>query len=265
MGTGETDMGGSKATTEVVEQLRQEFIDEVVETIQRFEVGFDAARQGRGDLPRLVLDCRRSAVGFRGQAANLSMHRLAAVAHRLEEYLAQVPTVPPPRLWDDLSAYFDQILTLATGQEGGGDDPARIVRALPPRLGFELADIEIRAVEVLLVMPQGTQTRYVERELQQCGYRVSIMTDSLQAFAGVVQTKPDLVIISAMMAELDGIDLALALSAMTSTRNIPLAVITSLDRDDDTLQLLPKRIPVLFKGPSFGDDLFRALDNLFLI
>ena len=258
--------GGGKATTEVVEQLRQEFVDEVIETIQRFEMGFDAARQGRDDLSRLILECRRAAVGFRGQAANLSMHRLSAVAHRLEEYLAQVPEVPPPRLWEDLAAYFDLVLALISGQSDGDlSEPARLVRSLPPRLGFELADIEIRAVEVLLVMPQGTQTRYVERELQQCGYRVSVVPDSLQAFAAVIQTRPDLVIISAMMPELDGLDLALALSAMTSTRNIPLAVITSLDRDDEALQLLPKRIPVLFKGPSFGDDLFRALDNLFLI
>jgi CheY-like chemotaxis protein/HPt (histidine-containing phosphotransfer) domain-containing protein len=255
-----------KAASEVVEQLRSEFLDEVIETIQRFEVAFDAAGHGRGALPPLILECRRAAFSFRGQAANLSLHRLAAVAHRLEEYLSQVPAVPPPRLWDDLNAYFELIQTLTAGRgEAEVAEPARLVRSLPPRLGFELADIEIRAVEVLLVMPHGTQTRYVERELQQCGYRVSVMPDSLQAFAAVVQTRPDLVIISAMMPELDGIDLALALSAMTSTRNIPLAVITSLDRDDEALQLLPRRIPVLFKGPSFGDDLFRALDDLFLI
>lgn len=255
-----------KAASEVVEQLRTEFLDEVIETIQRFEVAFDAAGHGRGALPPLILECRRAAFSFRGQAANLSLHRLAAVAHRLEEYLAQVPAVPPPRLWDDLNAYFELIQTLASGRGAAETtESARLVRSLPPRLGFELADIEIRAVEVLLVMAHGTQTRYVERELQQCGYRVSVMPDSLQAFAAVVQTRPDLVIISAMMPELDGIDLALALSAMTSTRNIPLAVITSLDRDNEALQLLPRRIPVLFKGPSFGDDLFRALDDLFLI
>jgi len=252
--------------TEVIEQLRLEFVDEVAETLRELDVALDAARHGRADLAPIITECRRAAVTFRGQAANFAMHRLSAVAHRMEEYLANAPAVVPPRLWDDLDGYFDLMLKLAEGRAGADQgDPAVLVRALPPKLGFNLADIEIRAVEVLLVMPHGTQTRYVERELQQCGYRVSIVPDSLQAFPVVVQTKPDLVIISAMMPALEGIDLAVGLSAMPSTRNIPLAVITSLDPDDDSLKHLPKRVPVLFKGPTFGDDLFRALDSLFLI
>jgi CheY-like chemotaxis protein/HPt (histidine-containing phosphotransfer) domain-containing protein len=249
---------------EVVEQLRLEFVDELTETLQALDVEMDSARNGRCDVARLVNDCRRAAVQFRGQAANFAMHRLATVAHRMEEYLANTPAVVPPRMWDDLAGYFDLMTRLAQG--GAADtDPAALVRGLPAKLGFDLGDIEIRNVEVLLVMPHGAQTRFVERELQQCGYRVSLMSDSLRAFAMVVETKPDLVIISAMMPDLEGIDLAMALSAMPSTRNIPLAVITSLDKDDDILKLLPKRIPVLFKGATFADDLFKALDNLFLI
>ena len=162
-------------------------------------------------------------------------------------------------------ARLSEVLVVVAPPPAPDTDPAALVRALPAKLGFDLGDIEIRNVEVLLVMPHGAQTRFVERELQQCGYRVSLMADSLRAFAMVVETKPDLVIISAMMPDLEGIDLAMALSAMPSTRNIPLAVITSLDKDDDILKLLPKRIPVLFKGSSFADDLFKALDNLFLI
>lgn len=249
---------------EVVEQLRLEFVDELTETLQALDVEMDAVRNGRGEMRKLVTDCRRAAVQFRGQASNYAMHRLATVAHRLEEYLANTPEVAPPRMWDDLSGYFDLMTRMAQGQAADAD-PAALVRSLPAKLGFDLGDIEIRNVEVLLVMPHGAQTRFVERELQQCGYRVSLMADSLRAFAMVVETKPDLVIISAMMPDLEGIDLAMALSAMPSTRNIPLAVITSLDKDDDILKLLPKRIPVLFKGATFADDLFKALDNLFLI
>lgn len=260
----EEGKGRIKAAQEVVEQLKLEFIDELTETLQDLDVEMDATRNGRNDFHALIDHCRRSAVQIRGQAANFAMHRLATIAHRLEEYLANTPEVAPPRLWDDLAGYFDLMTRLAQGRAEDAD-PASMVRALPAKLGFDLGDIEIRNVEVLLVMPHGAQTRFVERELQQCGYRVSHMSDSLRAFAMVVETKPDLVIISAMMPDLEGIDLAMALSAMPSTRNIPLAVITSLDKDDDILKLLPKRIPVLFKGASFADDLFKALDNLFLI
>jgi len=254
-----------KSSQEVVEQLRQEFVEELTETLQGLDAAFDSARNGHRDLPEVITECRRAAVLFRGQASNFAMHQLATVAHRLDEYLANAPVPPPPRLWQDIPGFFDLMTRLAAGRAEVDKDPAGIVRALPAKLGFDLGDIEIRNVEVLLVMPPGAQTRFVERELQQCGYRVSNVPDSLHAFGMVVQTKPDLVIISAVMPALEGIDLAMALSAMPSTRNIPLAVITSLDKDDDTLKLLPKRIPVLFKGASFADDLFKALDDLFLI
>lgn len=254
-----------KAAHEVVEQLRLEFVDELTETLQSLDMAFDAARNGHQDLRKVMTDCRRAAVLLRGQATNFAMHRVATVAHRLDEYLANAPEVTPPRLWDDIQGYFDLLTRLAQGKDNTERDPAALVRKLPAKLGFDLGDIEIRNIEVLLVMPPGAQTRFVERELQQCGYRVSMIPDSLQAFGMVVQTKPDLVIISAVMPALEGIDLAMALSAMPSTRNIPLAVITSLDKDDEVLKLLPGRVPVLFKGASFADDLFKALDNLFLI
>ena len=72
-------------------------------------------------------------------------------------------------------------------------------------------------------------------------------------------------IISAMVPELSGINFAIAFAAMPATRNIPTAIITSLSADDDYLKFLPRKVPVIFKGPSFGDDLYRTLDSLFLI
>jgi len=81
----------------------------------------------------------------------------------------------------------------------------------------------------------------------------------------IIRTKPDFVVVLAMMPELNGIDLAISLTTMPATRNVPLALITSLEDDDDYLNLLPANVPVIHKGESFGDDLFKALDDMFLI
>lgn len=253
-----------KAAQEVVDELRQEFVDEAVETLQNLDVSLDSGRHGRASGTQVVDEFRRAALRLRGPAGNFGMRSLAAVAHRLDDYLANAPAVLPPRVWEDLQAFLDLMLKLAENRPPESD-PAAMVRGLPTRLGFELGDIQIHNVEVMLVMPHGTQTRYVERELQQCGYRVSVIPDTIEAFAHVVQTKPDLIVVSALMPHLDGIDLAIGLASMPSTRNTPIAVITSLDEGDDRLSLLPKKIPVVHKGPTFGDDLFKALDNLFLI
>ena len=255
----------SKHPPEIVEQLRQEFIDEAHDILQELDVLLDSARHGRTQPAEIISRFRRAALQCRGQAANFGLTALAAVAHRLDEYLAGAPEALPPRTWSDLQAYIDAMTAQIEGRGPGGAEVSTLVRSLPRKLGFDLADIDIRNVEVLLVMPHGTQTRFVEREMQQCGYRVSVVPDTLLAFNLVTQTKPDLIIISAVMPSLDGIDLAIGLSAMPSTRNIPMAVITSLDPGDDRLALLPRKVPVLYKGASFGDDLFKALDNLFLI
>jgi CheY-like chemotaxis protein len=254
---------GHRHQPEYVEDLRREFLDEVGETLQSLDVALDAARHGRHDESQLVAACRRAAVQFRGPAAGFGLRGLSLVAARLEDYLTDAPLPLPPRAWDDLQVFID----LMTGEENlkTGAEIAGLVRTLPRKLGFSLGDIQVRNVEVLLIMPPGIQTRYVERELQQCGYRVAVVSDTVDAFGQVVDTMPDLIVVSALMPHLDGIDLAIALSAMPATRNIPLAVITALDDDDDRLHLLPRKVPVLHKGPSFGDDLYRALDSLFLI
>ncbi|MGE5547032.1 MAG: Hpt domain-containing protein [Solirubrobacterales bacterium] len=250
---------------EVVEQLRQEFLDEALEVLQSLDVALDGLQHGRGSEADLVAAARRTAVQFRGQAANFGMRSLAAVAHRLNDYLAEAPDPLPPRARDELQVFIDLMTGLIDGSRPADSDPSALVRALPRKLGFDLGDIVVRNVEVMLVMPPGIQTRYVERELQQCGYRVTVISDTIDAFSHVVHTKPDLIVVSAIMPELDGIDLAIALVSMPATRNIPIAVITALDDSDERLHLLPRKVPVLHKGPSFGDDLFRALDNLFLI
>lgn len=254
-----------KTQHDLADEMRQEFVDEAVETLQALDVGLDAGRHGRKPEAEVVAEFRRAALRLKGPAANFGLRLLGTVAHRLDDYLANAASPLPPRVWSDLQAFLDLLLALAEARQPADADPAGLVRGLPPKLGFDPKDIEVRNVEVMLVMPHGAQTRFVEREMQQCGYRVAIVSDTIEAFAHAVQTKPDLIVVSAIMPHLDGIDLAIALVSMPSTRNIPIAVITSLDEGDDRLSLLPKKVPVVHKGPSFGDDLFKALDNLFLI
>ena len=74
-----------------------------------------------------------------------------------------------------------------------------------------------------------------------------------------------MVVISAVMPELSGIDLTVALSAMPETRNIPVALITSLEPGDEQLGFVPDRVPVIRKGADFGDDLAQALSYHFLL
>lgn len=248
----------------IVEDLRRQFLEEAADSLRNLEISLNGVRGGSKPAEELVDEALRVALPLRSQTGNYGTRLIGTVAHRMEDYLANAREMPPHAV-EGLQAFVDVLLDLVEGRTPMDSDAAEVVRGLPAKLGFGLEDIEIRNIEVMLVMLHGAQTHYVERELQQCGYRTSTVSNSFDALPLIVRTKPDLVVISAMMPDLDGIDLAIALASMPATRNIPAALITSLDPDDEGLKLLPKRVPIIFKGPSFGDDLFTALDNLFLI
>lgn len=167
--------------------------------------------------------------------------------------------------FDDLEAFIETLLDIVEGRISVDAEASTLVRTLPPKAGFRISDIEVRDVEVLLVMPYGAAAHFVERELQQCGYRTHTVGNTFDALSVIVRTKPDLVIVGAVMPDLSGIDLVIGLHAMPQTRNIPTALITSLPPEDDYLKLLPPDVPVIHKGEQFGDDLAEALDRLFLI
>ncbi len=260
------DMSGVYAKGEegVVAELRQEFLDDTLETLRALDVTLDAARHGRKSPEELIDEVRRAAFPLRGQAGNFGVRLIGTVAHRMEDYLASTKVLPERGI-DDLQVFLDTLIDIVEERTPLDSDSAAIVRGLPPKPGFDIGDIEVRDVEVMLVMLHGAATHFVEREMQQCGYRITNVTTTFEALPLIIRTKPDMVIISAIMPELSGIDLAVALASMPATRNIPTALITSLDPNDDYLKLLPQAVPVIKKGPSFGDDLAEALSHLFII
>jgi len=248
----------------VAQELRQEVLDEAKDLADELDLQLDEFRHGRLEQDELLSKVLRTAMKLRVQAGNVGLRLLGNIAQRLEDFLDNLKQLPP-RAVDDLQVFVDRLMDVCEGRLPMDSDASKVVRDLPAKIGFSESDIEVRNIEVMLVMLHGTAAHYVERELQQCGYRVNTVSTVLDAFAQIVRTKPDLVIISAVMPELDGINLATGLLAMPATRNIPIALITSLEDSDEHLQYLPAGTPIIHKGPSFGDDLFKALDNLFLI
>ena len=249
---------------EVVEGLRREFFDEAAESLRDLDVSLDAARHGHKPAHDLIAEVHRVAIPLYGQANTYGARLIGTVARRMEDYLAHVGELTA-RTFEDLQVFVDTLVDLVEGRTPLDADPAEAVRRLPAKRGLDMEDIEVRDVEVMLVMLHGTATRFVEREMQQCGYRITTVTSTFEALPVIVRTKPDMVIISAVMPDLGGIDMAIALAAMPATRNIPMALITSLDADDEYLKLLPDSVPVIHKSPTFGDDLAEALSRLFMI
>ncbi|MDQ7250142.1 hypothetical protein [Dongia sedimenti] len=245
------------ATADMVAGLLAEFVGESQERCA------DLTRQiPKGDgLPEL----RRFVFDVAGQARNFGLSMLETVADQAQNYLTAI-TALDDRAIDDLGQYLDAIQDLLNGKQADEGDIRQMVRGLPVRRGIEIDEApEVRDIEVVLVMAPGTQQTFVERELRACGYRATAIPDTLKALAYATRAKPDMMIVSAVMPQLSGIDLALALTAIPTTRNIPLAVITSLDAGDPQLKVLPPSVALIRKTSAFGDDLTKALQQGFLL
>jgi PleD family two-component response regulator len=246
------------ATADMVAGLLAEFVGESQETIAKLLVLLPKG-EGLPDLRRFVFD-------LAGQARNFGLSMLETVADQTQNYLTAIDSLDDQAI-DDLNKYLDVIQDLLSGTRAADGDIRQMVRGLPTRRGGVEIDEhpEVRDIEVVLVMAPGTQQTFVERELRACGYRATVVPDTLKALAYAVRAKPDMMIISAVMPNLSGVDLTVALAAIQATRNIPLAVITSLGADDPQLKTLPPSVSVIRKTSAFGDDLTKALQQGFLL
>lgn len=255
----------AETSEEIVQALRQEFRADAEAALRRLDLSLSAVRAGTLSCgPGLLNELQREAMVIKGQANSLGLSLLAVVAHRMADYLTNIEELSGPQ-GDEVQVFLDRLSDLLDGTIKADSDAAKVVRELPAKPSFDECLMDRQQVEVLLVMLNGTAARFVEREMQQCGYRISIVTSPFEALEMVVRTRPDLVVISSVLPELGGIDLITALAAMPVTRNTPLALITSVERDHASLGRLPEGVPVIRKGPSFGDDLAQALSASFLI
>ncbi len=254
----------SGATADMVAGLRREFLADLAETLAAIEAEVAALRRGEGQAADATERLRQLAFELRGRSRNFGLAHLHLVAHRLEDYLEQVDLLSEPS-FDDVLKFVDALTDLVEGRIADDTDPGSVARRLPAKPQFNASEVQSRESEIMLVMLHGAATRFVQRELQQCGYRVSIVTSAYDALPLIVHGKPDMVVISAIMGELSGIDLVLALTSMIETRNTPVVLLTSFDRDHESLKYMPDNVPVIRRGQRFGDDLTEALSYHFLL
>lgn len=241
-------------------QIESEALDEARDLVSNLELRVQQVKNG-------VLDPREAARTLAMESANLRMKARAVnlvgfgpLTHRLDEYLSEIEAVEE-RHANDLIAFADRIGSLLDGEAVDAEKVSEVLHALPQQSAFNVDDVEITDKDVTVIIPQRAAAKVVGRELAACGYRVTSVTNPIEALELILETKPDLVITAQVMPRLSGVDLACALSAMPSTRSIPIALLTSLDPDHPDLKSLPMNVGLIRRGAQFGDDLADVLQR----
>ncbi len=240
-------------------QVEQEFVEETRDILSELDVVIgqlsNESEEGKRRFAKLLKDLG----SLRGAGRYSGFPLLAVTVHRLYDYLAGLD-LPSSEQVQDVLTFADVLNGILDGEiSHDANDLSEFVRSLPVRRPFDVEDIAHLDIEIMVVEPQRATAHIIERELQNCGYRVVNVHSALDAMALAVRTRPDMVIASATLDELSGVDLACAFSAMPSTKSMPVALLTSFDVDDARLKDLPDGAMVIQKGSKFGQGLSEAL------
>lgn len=236
---------------DILDELRTEAIDSAEDRMRNMQETAHGFMNGTIQPGDAFAAIRLDAHSLKSVAASFEMRALKVICHRFEDYFFNVKELNEA-ICRDAQFFFDRMAECLDAFVSGRDiDVSDLMRKLPNKAGFEVADISSVEIEVMLVMAPGTATKIVTRELLECGYRMVNVASTMDAIQLIPMMKPDAVIISRVMPELSGIDLACALRAMPATRNIPVALLST---ESGSLTDLPPSVPVLRKGANFGDD-----------
>lgn len=242
--------------------LTQEAVDTIEDRIDELQSVLDRLGDGRDDPAEGIEEVRRLIHSVKGIGSSFGIVVIRVLAHRFEDYLEGSDRLEGDLL-DNCQVFLDRLSEAVEEHiSAGPDEIAKLVRKLPAKGGFDVTDIEVHDIEVMLVMEPGAATRFVTRELQECGYRIINVWSTIDGLLLIPNMKPDLVIVANVTAELRGVDFACAIKAMPSTKEVPVAVLSSSSRDDKSLKDLPGEIPLLQKGARFADDVTEVFGQL---
>jgi CheY-like chemotaxis protein/HPt (histidine-containing phosphotransfer) domain-containing protein len=242
------------------ENLRQSFREDSEERLEGMDKLIEECLEGTAKIDSAVPQLRRDAHTLKGMGEASGFPLVSMIAHRLENYLDDLDAHRTELALADIRVHLDAMED-AIARKAPADDAttAKILRGLPMPRSFNPNDIELRNVEALLVTSSRVVGRLVARDLAACGIRTVMTQSPTEAFTLAIRMKPNLIIASATMAELSGIDLARALAAMATTNKIPMAILTSFSEGELSKKGLPAGLPTIRTGDKLSDDLAEVI------
>lgn len=235
----------------ILDQFRDEFLIDVGERLGLIEEVLGDSGAGSDALVTI----RREAHNLKGMGGCFGFPVISLIAHRLEDYIADLEVLDA-RQAADATIFIDRMQDVVEAGRDPDEAAARtLVRGLPAHPGAQSGSAATRNVEILLVSPSKAVSQIALRTLRSLGYRVTTARTAWEAIELAVRTRPDLIITSAVMAGVSGIDLSRAFTAMTVTEDLPIAVLTSFEKDHPELRQLPSDVAVIRLDKTFEEDL----------
>ena len=246
----------AKISEEYLEdRLRVEFMDDARDRLQRMYDALDKLAARKIPDTEVVAILRMDIHNLKGTGAPFGYPAVSLVAHRMEDYLNGLSHLDD-RQANSIHTFLDRVAHLIErDKQPDLAETNQILRALPTRYVFDIKDVEVRNVEIMVVTPSKVVAKKVGTELAACGFRSVTVQDPIESISLAVRVPPDMLIAAMMMDGLSGLDLIRGLHAMSVTRKVPMALLTSLDLDNAALKEIPQGVAVIRLGPKFSEDI----------
>jgi len=249
-----------------VEQFRQEFIETTSERLITIDDLITSMMNGSSSDAALS-EFLRHIHSIKGQGATFDFPIISQIAHRLEDYVETAPEHSLNQL-TDIQRFVDIIRKIL--ESGVNPDEAQtqnILSSLPVTAkGFD--DIEtidepkpIEDVQILLVMPKGTQRKIIGKELAACGFHIANAETPVDAIKYTIDHKPDIIIASRVMEQMGGREFASVLCDIKATKDCHIVIATTASRSTADLSDLPESTRVVHKGADFIEGLTDCLEE----
>lgn len=241
-------------------QLRQQFKDSFEPHLDLMQTVLDHIGEEGHDFSAELTRLKNSEQALRAAAGSLACHAMSLLSQRLFDYMSDLTNLEP-RTQSDIQIFLDrmrEVIVLPVDLPVG--EVARLLRGLPVHHSFDVEDIEIRDVEVLLVTPSKTVARMAGAEIAACGFRVHTCYSPVQAFVDAMDTRPDFVVATLTMDKLSGLDLVRALKATSVFKDVPMAIMTSRENASEELaRELPEGVMIVNSGTGFAGSFAEAV------
>jgi len=241
---------------EIVDRLRDEFLVDMRDRLATIEHALAGADGADDD----ALECiRREAHSLKGMGGAFGFPMISMIAHRLEDYLSGLAALDAGQCREAI-VFVDRMQDIAeAGHDPDGKISQMIVRGLPAHPGAQSTVSAKKDVEVLLVCPSKAISHIAMQTLRYLGCRVTTAGSAWEAIELAACARPDMVVTSAVMTGISGVDLSRAFAAMDATKDLPIAVLSSFCRDHVELRHLPKDVPVVSLDKSFERDIAEVI------
>lgn len=221
-----------------LDRLKREFLDEAQDSLTWIQTALDEIHAGGRASPETTRMIRRDVHSLKGMGTGFEFPTLSLIAHKLEDYLDSIDALGPAEA-RDIEQYLDHIYEIVSkGADSGSETADELLSTLPGNVRTITPEQSVVG-DVLVVVQSRVMEKVVERALAAQGYRVTHAETPWRAFELAVLLRPELIISSAVMDRVSGVDLLCALSQVEATAQIPMILLSSFEPQHAELKRLP--------------------------